>query len=77
MAGHSIVILAGAAVAIVAAVTVVFGVLEGPSLAEKALEVVTKLAFVAAMAGWLLMWFTQQEIWSPAIGNVLLSQRFW
>jgi protein-S-isoprenylcysteine O-methyltransferase Ste14 len=64
--GETILVLGGAAVAIFGAVSVLFQADASRSLTEKLVRVVGRLAFVAGTIGWLMMWFTEEAIWSSA-----------
>jgi hypothetical protein len=65
MNGGTILTLGGAAVAIFIAASALFRVDKSRSLTEKLLGAAGRLAFVGGVAGWLMMWLTEEKIWSP------------
>ena len=58
--------LGGAAIAIFIAMSVLFQRDESRGRTEKLFRLAGRFAFVAGATGWVLMWLTEEEIWSPA-----------
>jgi len=64
MNGNAVVLLGGALVAIIAGAGVVRDLIEGRKRRLTILDIACSLAMATAMVGWLMMWFTQEPIWS-------------
>src|SRR4051812_22146600 len=61
---NSVVLAGGALVVIFAAADILRLEVQAHKRRETIVGIVGRLAMVAAMLGWLVMWFTQEPIWS-------------
>jgi hypothetical protein len=63
--GNTVTLAGGAIVALLVVAEIFFHRARGRARAERPLGLFGKLGFVALAIGWLMMWFTEEAIWSP------------
>jgi hypothetical protein len=69
MNGSAVTLIGGAFVALIAAAGVIRDLVQARKGGVTLLGIVVSLAMVTSMIGWLMMWFTQEPIWSPVPRN--------